>query len=823
MSSTNPIKTAPRTESGQTAQTLLDQRATFQDAYSKGLITKAQYDEAMAFNSQQIAAQQSYNLAPTSSPAPVVAVDSRTDEWQESVDFYNSIGKPEYGGIYAKPDIPEGFTVTNVTKNSEGALEFELYGQPTDNGALDQAIQADQVRKAFMLGANTRQGTSPSGMNLQQITAPLSPEDQAAFNDYQKKTVTASMTDLGLAFAVGAAPIVAPAVGVAATTIIAGEVASVGIAQGVKIAEGGGVLTLDETLTNAAIGGALSGTGAIANNALRIGGAGFGNLAARVGVNTAIGAGASAGVEYATTGKVTPENVASGAVLGAGIGVAGEALGAGVGFLKGKIGTKGGFDPYSGGGKTTTTEAVNVADDLAQIGKIEQIASEPFPPKAQTIAEVNAKIDSAGFNKDVVNSKIDLQLRDAGAYDNAVVDSKIANVLKEAELWKAQQPKAPTISKPSEFITDLGTSKGGMSSKGGDYLITQPNLKNLEISKGLNIKNNATFDPAEANAKTDAMIGSIGDYRSTVGQGLTLTKQAIAFAPVDTPTFTFSGKGKATGFMVAPPIFKAPDIKTTKATQAFSLGGGVSQGLPKIATGKSDLIGKINYDTTMNHINRQFGNQNFGVDEQTSNFLAAKTAPINVVDVQAKIDQQLGGAGQGQGSESSQGLSLGLGQGAGIGQGLGIGQGSGLHLGQGAGLGLGQGAGQDLGQGQGSRTSQALDIGQRSTPITIPAISTSIFTDQSTGLSELTKTTVVQTTSFKVSQSTKVGYKTGLNFGMDVTSGSRRNSPFGRGYRQGGRIYPIVTGKQFLAMGLGKVGKGLIKKTHAKSKGRKKK
>lgn len=633
MSIQNPVmKTAPRTVGGQNQQSVTDQNAVFLDAYQKGIINKEQYDAAMVFQKGQMAEART---APTGPAPTVIQTDQRTDQYLASMEFYNSIGHPEYGGLYAVPDIPEGFQVTNVTKDADGQLNFEIYGQSTDNNALDMAINADMTRKAFMLGANTRQGTSPTGPSLALITSNLSPEDKAAFNEYQKKEVTASMVNLGLTFAVAAAPIVAPAVGVAATTIVAGEVASVAIAQGVKLAEGGGALTLDEALVNAGVGAALAGTGSVANSALKITGAGAKLAAARVGVNAVIGAGANAGVEYATTGQVTLENVALGAGLGAGIGVAAEGAGAAFNALKGAK-SKGGMstDPYSTGGKGLKTETI--------------VAREAQP--IETPDMVNAKIDNMGFNKDVVNTKINRQLQDANAFDSGLVDSKISNVLKEAELWKAQN-KTPTTSKPSEFITDIGTSKGGMSTKGGDYLITQPQMRNLEISKGLNLKNPNTFNPEQANARITEMIGGQGKggygsdnlnpYRSILSQGLTATKTKTG---VRIPSL--SGR---TGF----------NLPTATASAPVVLGGALNVPIapiteettnPVTASPTTGLIGKMDTSMGMNNVNRKMGIQNTGLDFGTASFLENVTAPINIDDVNAKIDQQLGGGQTNTGS-----------------------------------------------------------------------------------------------------------------------------------------------------------------------------
>lgn len=783
--STNPIKTAPRTESGRTAQTLLDQRAVFQDAYSRGEITKTEYDAAMAFNSQQIAAQQSYALAPTSSPAPVVVSDQRTDAWQESVDFYNSIGRPEYGGIYGKPDIPEGYTVTGVTKNAEGVLEFELYGQPTGENALDQAIEADQIRKAFMLDANTRQGTSPTGMNLQQITAGLSPEDQAAFNDYQRKTVTASMTNLGLAFAVGAAPIVAPIlpiIGVAAPTVIAGEIAGVGFAAGFKAISGEGMLTLDETLQNAALGGVLSGTGSVVNTALKIGGAGIINAGARVGVNAVIGAGANAGIELVTTGKVTPENVAVGAVLGGTIGVAGEALGAGVSALKGRF----------------TGKPVGTYDTTAyKVGKAEDIYALPEPSNAGNVArspqqravmdfQTNRNLDTmeSGYSdlqlgsRPTGNKPIKLVADNFGIPKrenftigdfndpNAVFRSdplsdliaakkyqltperqRIANFERDAALdkyfdnlpmdaWQANFSKPAPIASP----------RGGMSEEIlATVVVEAPTLSRKTYA-----------DPAQF-ADAERLLGNANRTANlaTANEALAPSESFISSSQKSPSSFSF----KSSGFSSKHSSFFRSPIPVIGLDRGVSTSGGALTVSPNKFGGSEPQTGKIpdvspstfkvpRFDTDLGGEIDRLEMPDFNPQPQPRPQPQPTPTPIGVPDFKFDFSNQ--------------------------------------------------------------RTPSPI---QR--PLTNLEELAEVKTD--------TKTQAVPKTFTRPFTAPKSPTKS-INLKFEVPKFAIKGGSFSRrGYRQSGRIYPIVTGEQFLSMGLGKAGQGLIKKSHPKSKGRKKK
>lgn len=81
----------------------------------------------------------------------------------------------------------------------------------------------------------------------------------------------------------------------------------------------------------------------------------------------------------------------------------------------------------------------------------------------------------------------------------------------------------------------------------------------------------------------------------------------------------------------------------------------------------------------------------------------------------------------------------------------------------------------------------------------------------------------------KMAQETRALQKNTLkmsvpSFDIGQLGGSSFVSHRRRGYRQRTRIYPIVTGKQFLALEYGQVGKGLIKKSkHKTTKGKRKK
>ena len=93
-----------------------------------------------------------------------------------------------------------------------------------------------------------------------------------------------------------------------------------------------------ETFVEGAVGGiVLGGIGGKALQALKIGNQGLKPVIAKIGVNSALGAGGSAAQEYITTQQITPENVFYGGAFGAGLAVFGEVGGKISGRLAPKV------------------------------------------------------------------------------------------------------------------------------------------------------------------------------------------------------------------------------------------------------------------------------------------------------------------------------------------------------------------------------------------------------------------------------------------------------------------------------------------------------
>ena len=140
--------------------------------------------------------------------------------------------------------------------------------------------------------------------------------------------------DTGIKVGGAVAFVVAPGIA------ITGALISVGMAQAFKASQGNGLITWDEGVQSASegaifsvVGGAVfKGVGLLGQTGAKIAGAipvesvlsKVAVSSAKVGINTGMGAGGSAIMEYASTGNVTLENVAAGAAFGAAFGAFGE-------------------------------------------------------------------------------------------------------------------------------------------------------------------------------------------------------------------------------------------------------------------------------------------------------------------------------------------------------------------------------------------------------------------------------------------------------------------------------------------------------------------
>lgn len=83
----------------------------FQDALDRGLITQAQYDEAMGYQNARL--QDTQGAPPTAKPTP------ETVEYMKGQRFFTEVGHPELVGKYQAPDVPPGYDVKDFQVTQE--------------------------------------------------------------------------------------------------------------------------------------------------------------------------------------------------------------------------------------------------------------------------------------------------------------------------------------------------------------------------------------------------------------------------------------------------------------------------------------------------------------------------------------------------------------------------------------------------------------------------------------------------------------------------------------------------------------------------------
>lgn len=308
-----------------------------------GAISQAQYDAAMA------AQPKTPSTTKVAMPTPL------TSQYLASTEFYGDLGYDEYGGSYAVPDVPEGYKVTEVTKDpTSDSLNFTL--APIESPALQQAKAMTDTYELMALKSGAQQGTK-SGINgvlpMVSPTTGLNAEDLAAYNQWKTERDSGRIADLGLFIAAGA---IAPVLGPVGVVKAAGV--GVGVAQAMKTGftalEGGDVtqslLTPSEAIEAAEFGVIFGGADKLVNTGLtayggqvggKIAGAiptvsaaekiGFGG--AKIGVETVTGTTIMSGVQYAKTGKLTTDDVLMNAGFAAGFSV----MGRGVGYVGSKV------------------------------------------------------------------------------------------------------------------------------------------------------------------------------------------------------------------------------------------------------------------------------------------------------------------------------------------------------------------------------------------------------------------------------------------------------------------------------------------------------
>lgn len=113
------------------AQIIEEENKVFKDALEKGRITQEQYEEAMRLQRQRLAESQQ------------VQPSKLTTEYLASKQFYEKIGYPEYGGLYAPIEL-SGYTVAGIKETSEG-LQFSLYKKPEGQTGYTRPTQINNI------------------------------------------------------------------------------------------------------------------------------------------------------------------------------------------------------------------------------------------------------------------------------------------------------------------------------------------------------------------------------------------------------------------------------------------------------------------------------------------------------------------------------------------------------------------------------------------------------------------------------------------------------------------------------------------------------
>lgn len=317
---------------------LQQQAQNFQTAYQQGKISLSQYNQAMLWNKVQ---QQNLTIPKTTTTQTTVAKQPTISSPMPA-----QPGSSEY--VVQGSYVQEGSTIVNSEGKELGVVGAE--SQPTLEAGKTYGVIPPPTQPL---------PTVPSPANTPNMDSPL---QQGVFGhnaDIFKTTGTAGVTPVvntkeraTIALevtAIAAAPVVGPAIGAGSRAGIIGaeafgavfnagasyvqtgkvtpqtiiEGATIGGAFGVA---GGKIASVAGKAIGGGVGSVVSGGANLATKTLpvteRI--AGFG---VKTGLNAGLGAGANAGIEYAKTGRVTPENVAIGAGFGAGFTLAGEAAG----------------------------------------------------------------------------------------------------------------------------------------------------------------------------------------------------------------------------------------------------------------------------------------------------------------------------------------------------------------------------------------------------------------------------------------------------------------------------------------------------------------
>lgn len=568
-----------------------------------------------------------------------------------------------------------------------------------------------------------------------------------------------------------------------------------------------GKVSAQSVIVGGAEGVLFGAVGGKVNSILGLTGGGAKSVFGRVATNAALGSVFAVGNEAVTTGKVSPETVALGASYGAALGGTGELAGMGASVINNRFnianrirsadipGRIKGVMPQRSISVDSVEALVNQplprqannqlanVEQLAsrplprtsdnQFASVEQLTKEPLPRQASLDVEINEKINRYNFDSTKTNAKIDAQLKESNAFDINRVNANIEKALQEAALENAAKGK------PAKFTTGLGDDQGFPSQKQGNYLITQPAMKNLTISEQLNIRNPNTFNPAEANQKTAAMMGEVpsrgnyDDYSRVMGEGRTLTAtktkvdaELLRLEAMTKEPLPKSGERNTDQLLLNSIGVKADAPITNEPLVSRKVSGGQTTG----------LVPKVNLGIGKERVSQKMNIQVAGVDAYTSSLLKNRLMPASASEVLVKISRQKTGSVGGEVANSALVGEASL-LDVPVGPSLKANSKASINIGQGQSEKLLVSQGLDLSseqmQGQTSKTSQATDIASGQT------------TGQGQGASEI---------------STKTAYRMGLQLpelkleSPSVSLGNRR----GINSRSRKVVTPILSGEAVL-------------------------
>jgi len=224
----------------------------FFEAYQSGQISKSQYDAAMA-----VQAQREAELAPKQEPKSQFGKD-----YTQSVVFYQGLMYPEYGGVYAVPDVPGGFEVAKIDEVQAGApgpLGPDPAGMVSPSGQEGSSLKFTLMPKIDKVYTNTSYfGTIDTRPPTAAEKADLRQRYLAGENIFMSAEEKA-FTGLGLAL-IPAPVLTAPSL-VAGAAYAGGALVGVGVGEGVTWSLSGRHLSVPEAVAWAAGGQMAAGAG----------------------------------------------------------------------------------------------------------------------------------------------------------------------------------------------------------------------------------------------------------------------------------------------------------------------------------------------------------------------------------------------------------------------------------------------------------------------------------------------------------------------------------------------------------------------------------